>query len=393
VSVAQRPIQVTTKLETYPDLPMVEEFIFSTADEKAKLKLNKEPAYQSSSPRYRKVMIGNSPTTDGVAVVIDEAPGKDPRVYIDANANGDLTDDPNPDWIRGDFDVLHKDLTIKATFVVNTKPHVVELPYKLLYFSRANQEQRVALQPRFDRSGVLAVGGKEYKVILHTSNGRGLYSDPKALTIGVDRNLDGKVDGSRLSGEIFIGAQPFNLAGETYLIKGVSELGDTFTVEISPTKVAPKEHIAVGERAPDFEFQTLDGRRMKRSDFRGRVLMVDFMATWCGPCIAALPETIKLYERFDRSKFEILSVSLDGGDGSNVTHNDLVEFTKQRRISWPLFFDGGGFENVAAKKYNVVTLPAHLIVDQLGIIRLVGRSGGDGETERVMATIARLIGE
>jgi hypothetical protein len=80
---------------------------------------------------------------------------------------------------RDEYDVLHKDLTIKATFVVNANPRVVELPYRLLYFSRVKQEwQRVALQPRFDRSGVLALGGNEYNVIMHTSNHRGLYSNP-----------------------------------------------------------------------------------------------------------------------------------------------------------------------------------------------------------------------
>src|SRR6266545_508072 len=391
---AQQPIKMTTKLETHPDRLIGEEYLFLVAEEKANLKLIKEPVYQSTNPRYKKVLIGNSPERETVAVVVDEAEGKAPRVYVDANNNGDLTDDANPDWNRDEYGVLHKDLTIKATFVVNAKPHAIELPYRLLYFSRVEQEQqRVALRPRFDRSGVLALGGKEYNVILHTSNKRGLYSDPKEVTLGVDRNLDGKVDGSRLSGEIFSGADPFNIAGESYLIKGISELGETVSIEISPTKVAPKEHVVVGERAPDFEFQTLEGRRLKLSDFRGRVLMLDFMATWCGPCIAALPETKKLHDQYERSKFEIISISLDGGDTSNATRGDLEEFARKHQMNWPLFYDGGGWANIAAKKYNVETLPVHLIIDQNGTIRLIGRSGGDEETERVKATVARLIRE
>jgi hypothetical protein len=215
---AQQPIQMTTRLETDSDRLIGEEYLFLVTEKKANLKLIKEPSYRSTNPRYKKALIGNSPERETVAVVVDETEGKAPRVYVDANNNGDLTDDANPDWTRDEYDVLHKDLTFKATFVVNAKPRVVELPYRLLYLSRAEQEsQRVALQPRFDRSGVLALGGKEYNVIMHTSNKRGLYSDPKEVTLGVDRNLDGKVDGSRLSGEIFRGADPFNIAGESYL--------------------------------------------------------------------------------------------------------------------------------------------------------------------------------
>ncbi len=391
---AQQPMQMTTRLETHPDRLIGEEYLFLVTEEKANLKLIKEPAYQSINPRYKKVLIGNSPERGAIVVVVDESEGKPPRVYVDANNNGDLTDDANLDWTRGEYDVLHKDLTIKVNFVVNAKPHAVELPYRVLYFSRVEREQqRVALQPRFDRSGVLALGGKEYNVIVHTSNKRGLYSDPKEVTLGVDRNLDGKVDGSRLSGEIFKGADPFNIAGESYSIKAISELGETVSVEISPTKVAPREHVVVGERAPDFEFQTLEGRRLKLSDFTGRVLMLDFMATWCGPCIAALPETKKLHGQYERSKFEIISVSLDGGETSNATRSDLEEFARKYQMNWPLFYDGGGWGNIAAKKYNVEALPVHIIVDQNGVIRLIGRSGGDEETERVRIIVARLIRE
>jgi thiol-disulfide isomerase/thioredoxin len=394
VASAQQQVQITTKLETRPEMLIGEVYLFLVTEEKANLKLTKEPAYQSSNPRYMKAQIGNSPTKGNLAVVMDEAGGKPPRVYVDANNNGDLSDDANPDWTRGEYDVLHKDITIRAAFIVNAEPRVVDLPYRILYFSREEQErQRIALQPRFDRSGVLSLGGREYRVIAHTLNNRGLYSDLKAVTFGVDRNLDGKVDGSRLSGEIFDAAEPFNIAGESYLIKSISELGEAVTVEVSPTKVAPKEHVVVGECAPDFEFQTLEGQKLRLSDFRGRVLMLDFMATWCGPCIAALPETKKLRDRYEKSKFETISVSLDGGESSNVTRDELKEFARKHQMDWPVFYDGGGWKNLAARKYNVVRLPVHLIVDQKGMIQLIGRSGGDEETERVKAMVARLIGE
>jgi hypothetical protein len=89
VAFAQQQVQITTKLETRPEMLIGEVYLFLVAEEKANLKLTKEPAYQSSNPRYMKAPIGNSPTKGNLAVVVDEAEGKAPRVYVDANNNGD----------------------------------------------------------------------------------------------------------------------------------------------------------------------------------------------------------------------------------------------------------------------------------------------------------------
>jgi len=384
---------MNTELETRSDVLVGESYLFLSAEEKRVLKIKKEPKYPSKHPRYSKLVIGNSAHQQNIAVVIDEVGGGRPhRLYVDSNNNGDLTDDAPFEWVLGEHGVYSRVITIRVTFVVGGRTRSTELPYKALFFSRSTQkETQVAFRPLFNRSGMLRLGGKEFKVLLHTFDSRGLYSDPAQVSLGIDRNLDGKVDGSRLSGEMFEGGKPFNIDGETYRVAEISAVGDRLVVDVSPLKVAPKSHVVVGAPAPDFAARTLDGKDVRLTDFRGKVVMLDFMAVWCVPCVAALPDNKNLRSSFNDAHFALLSVSLDGGE--LTTRNDLEEFVRKHKINWPVVFDGQGWGNAVAQIYNVNQLPVHVVIDKEGIVRLIGRSGGQTETERTRKVIAEYIGK
>ena len=119
--------------------------------------------------------------------------------------------------------------------------------------------------------------------------------------------------------------------------------------------------------------------------------MLDFMAAWCVPCVAALPDTKNLRSSFNDAQFALLSVSLDGGE--LTTRHDLEQFVGKHKINWPVVFDGQGWGNAVAQIYNVSQLPVHVVIDREGVVRLIGRSGGKTETERTRKVIAEYIGK
>lgn len=398
-AIAQSQIQISTALETNREVLIHEAlpFVPVTPEEKSKLQLEKEPGYLSATPSYGKVTIGNSSTKQDIAVVVDEAEGQRPRIYIDANNNRDLTDDGSGDWTTNG-DSFRKDIVIRATFIVDGKGQQINLPYSVTRVRDERRKQtRILFSPLYARSGNLKLGNKVFRVLVETFSRQGLYSKPDDITIGIDTNQDGKVDRGLLSAEILWGGagggKPFNIDGESYRIAGATDPGDKIFLEVSPIKVAPKKYITVGEAAPDFDFQTLTDHQMKLSSLKGKVVLLDFWATWCGPCVANLPTLKDFYRQNERSRLEIVGISLDGGESTKTTRDDVVRFVTKEQINWPIAFDNKGWDNAIAILYNVTGIPIHVLVDQKGVVRLVQRSGSEEQMNRIRNMIADLVKE
>jgi thiol-disulfide isomerase/thioredoxin len=113
-----------------------------------------------------------------------------------------------------------------------------------------------------------------------------------------------------------------------------------------------------------WKFTALDGREVDFQKLRGKVLLIDFWATWCAPCVAELPELKKLYSEYRDKGFELVGVSLDAeGD-----REKLETFIRVHEIAWPQFFDGGGRRNAYAVRYGIKSVPTKILVDGTGKI-------------------------
>ena len=100
------------------------------------------------------------------------------------------------------------------------------------------------------------------------------------------------------------------------------------------------------------------------ANFKGKVVMVDFWATWCGPCVGEVPNVVAAYKKYHDKGFEIIGVSLDR-DGDL---DKMKSFTKDKEMPWPQYFDGGFWTNKLAVKYGINSIPATFLLDGSGII-------------------------
>jgi thiol-disulfide isomerase/thioredoxin len=125
-----------------------------------------------------------------------------------------------------------------------------------------------------------------------------------------------------------------------------------------------EEALAVGAAFPDFDVQDLDGKPLSIASYKGKVVMLDFWATWCGPCVGEVPNVAEVYSKYHDKGFEIIGISLDQAGAKDK----LTAFTKEHNMPWRQYFDGKFWSNELAVKYGVQSIPATYLLDGSGRI-------------------------
>jgi len=150
------------------------------------------------------------------------------------------------------------------------------------------------------------------------------------------------------------------LAAEFAGVKASTRLGDSIS-EAAQKRVFFMDNLTVGKRAPDFECEGLDGKKVKLSDFRGNVVVLDVWTTWCAPCKAMIPHQRELVEKLKGKSFKLVSVSADD------EKQTLTKFLEKEKMPWTHLWSGasGGFID----EYQIASYPTIYVLDAKGIIR------------------------
>jgi len=134
--------------------------------------------------------------------------------------------------------------------------------------------------------------------------------------------------------------------------------------------------------APDFTLRSNQDKNIRLADLRGQVVMINFWATWCGPCLQEMPLLDELYKKYEAAGFTLLGVNVE--DDSSKAEGML----EQLGVSFPILFD---VENIASELYEVDAMPSSVFVDRDGNFRHVHRGFRPGDEDGYNKVIKALI--
>jgi len=139
-----------------------------------------------------------------------------------------------------------------------------------------------------------------------------------------------------------------------------------------------------GGKAPDFVLKSSTGENLRLSEHRGEVVMINFWATWCGPCRQEMPLLDNLYSKYQRVGFNLLGVNID--DDSRRA----MEMIKDLGVNFPVLFDAS---KEVSKLYEVEAMPVTVLVDREGTVRYVHHGYKPGYEENYLTEIRALLRE
>ncbi len=136
--------------------------------------------------------------------------------------------------------------------------------------------------------------------------------------------------------------------------------------------------------APDFTLKSLSGKNLKLSEMRGEVIMLNFWASWCGPCRQEMPILEKIHQKYQPLGFTLLGVNVEEDS------NEAKAYLKEIEVSFPILFDN---QNKVSQVYNIIAMPSTIMIDRDGNMRYLHQGYKPGAEEEYVHYIKTLLKE
>jgi peroxiredoxin len=140
--------------------------------------------------------------------------------------------------------------------------------------------------------------------------------------------------------------------------------------------------IELDQNAPDFTLKSLNGENLRLEEYRGKVVLINFWATWCGPCRQEMPILDRIRQRYQGAGFEVLGVNVEGKDPK------ARKIAKKMGVSFPILFDDS--QQISAD-YNLQGMPFSVLVDRAGQVRYIHTGYKPGDEKSYIDHLKKLL--
>jgi peroxiredoxin len=289
------------------------------------------------------------------------------KLTLDVNMNFDLTDDePIPlTKVEG----REESLVVKiARSYEEPAPHTVWLPYRLTYreFKTGDGQiqESLSLGAHYTFKGTFERGGILHEARLYDGDTRGRFEKEKAFNVTI--RVGPKTDMDRRGA--LHHHRPFELVplmGALYEIRDLAE--DGTWIEFGPSGLKPT---SLGKAAPDFEMTDTEGKNFNISEYRGKVVLLDFWYVWCKPCIAKFPAIKKMIEKYADKPFAAVGVNIDVAERVEQAKKIIAE----HELTWRQVVEGRGefipvYQIYGRLPERPMSFPIYVAIDEKGVTR------------------------